>query len=95
MRFAAGLAVGTSVISFTAILFVLSGSGQAEQQCPANASTCAQLSACAPFKNKDDLKYRKWLNCAAYGNPDGPSTTDWKLNKGGLPFQSPIPTPSR
>jgi hypothetical protein len=95
MRFATSLAA-VSALSFAAILLVPPSSpGQTAQTCPQNPKTCNELSACAPFKDKNDPNYVKWINCVAYGNPDGPSHKPQNTDRGGLPFQSPLIAPSR
>ncbi len=80
--------VAVPIISFTIILPCTQA--RAQQKCTPD-SGCDELSKCAPFEKNDPL-YRKWVECAASGffERKGPSTT--RQNKGGLPFQSVVPS---
>lgn len=95
MRFVARYTAVTAI----SLAAILTGSqsllGQTSQICPDNPRTCDQLSACAPFKDRSDPNYVKWINCVSYGNPNVPSNKSQNADRGGLPFQSPLLTPSR
>ncbi len=95
MRFVTPLLVA-SALSFAAPLFAPQNAlGQTAQTCQTNLMTCEQVKACAPFKDKSDQNYAKWVNCIAFGNPSGQPNTLQKSDRGGLPFQSPIVAPAR
>jgi hypothetical protein len=69
--------------------------GQTAQACQANLTTCEQVKACAPFKDKSSPNYTKWINCIAFDNPSGQPSTLQQSHRGGLPFQSPLVAPAR
>lgn len=62
-------------------------------------TNCADLENNAPYSAEDQC-YINWLNCTAFGNPEGsqqiiptPPKTPEQSDKGGLPFQRPIQRP--
>ena len=79
------------LISFSAFI------GEPLAQC--EHTNCADLENNAPYSENDKC-YINWLNCTAFGNPEGrpiaspqPPKTPEPPNKGGLPFQRPIQRP--